>query len=171
MFKKFIACIGILLMLISCAPKQFNPYAPEDLVFERTEFYELDLSKLGEVPTISPIYVDENFKEVPLKEAKYAVLIPEEYKKVSIMKKALLANRKVAFEQAKLINTNIEIVNSLKEYAELERAKAKAYRELWVNSENNYRQEQFNRKMDDLQNKATWGVVILGTLVVIALTL
>jgi len=53
----------------------------------------------------------------------------------------------------------------------LERQKTQAYRELWVNSENNYRQEAYNRKMDDLQNKAVWGLVILGTAIVLALTL
>ena len=171
MFKKFTALICVFFMLVACAPKEFTPYTPEKLVFEKTQFYELELAKLGDIPDINPIYVDENFKEVELSKAKYAVLIPEEYKKVAIMKKAALASRKVAFEQAKLINTNVEIINGLKEYAMLERQKTQAYRELWVNSENNYRQEAYNRKMDDLQNKAVWGLVIIGTAVVLALTL
>ena len=171
MFKKLIAWVCVLMMLVSCAPKEFTPYTPEKLVFEKTPYYELDLSRLGEFPDLVPIYVDENFKEVPRKEAKYAVLAPAEFKKIAIMKKAYLTNRKVAFEQAKLINTNVEIINGLKEFVTLEQQKTSAYRELWINSENNYRQEQHNRRMDDLQNKAVWGLVILGTAVVLALTL
>lgn len=171
MFKKLIAWTCVFFMLVACAPKEFTPYTPENLVFEKTPYYELDLSKLGDIPDLIPIYVDENFKEVDVSKAKYAVLIPEEYKKIAIMKKAVLTNRKVAFEQAKLINTNVEIINGLKEYAMLERQKTQAYRELWVNSENNYRQEAYNRKMDDLQNKAVWGLVIIGTAIVLALTL
>jgi hypothetical protein len=155
------------LFLFSCAPKQFIPFEPPDVVFEKTPEYVLDLDSITKPKKIKAIYVDENFKEVPKEEAKFVVLAPKEYAKISALLKLAKAYKEIAKEQEVLINTNISVINSLKEYVALEQMKAKEYRQLWADSENAYRQENYNRKIDNAIYKGTFGAIFLGVILAI----
>jgi hypothetical protein len=165
--KKIIVWSLLILFLFSCAPKQFIPFEPPDVVFEKTPEYVLDLDSITKPEKIKAIYVDENFKEVPKEEAKFVVLAPKEYAKISALLKLAKAYKEIAKEQEVLINTNISVINSLKEYVALEQMKAKEYRQLWADSENAYRQENYNRKIDNAIYKGTFGAIFLGVILAI----
>jgi hypothetical protein len=154
---------------MGCAPKEFTPYQPPKIEFEKTPPYELDLTSLQALKPdkIKPIYVDENFKEVPKEEAKFVVLAPREYAKIAAILKIAKAYKDVAKEQEVLINANINIINSLKEYVALEQAKAEEYRQLWADSENAYRQERYDHKVDNAINKMSFGAIALGVIIAI----
>jgi hypothetical protein len=51
----------------------------------------------------------------------------------------------------------------------LEKQKSLAYKELWVNAENIYRQEQYRIDIERKWNKASWMVLTIGTLILLAL--
>lgn len=166
--KKLITWLLIASFLfVGCAPKQFIPYEPPAVVFEKTSEYTLDLDSIPKPAKIKPIYVDENFKEVPKEEAKFVVLAPSEYAKISALLKLAKAYKDIAKEQEVLINTHISVINSLKEYVALEQMKTKEYRQLWADSENAYRQEAHNRKVDNAIHKGTFGAIFLGVILAI----
>ena len=159
----------IVVLFAGCAPKEFTPYQPPEIKFNPTPPYELDTTTIEALKPekIKPIYVDENFKPVPPEEAKFVVLAPSEYGKVAAILKIAKAYKDVAKEQEVLINTNINIINSLKEFVALEQAKTKAALELYGYSENMYRQERWDHKVDNAINKMSFGAIAIGVIVAI----
>jgi hypothetical protein len=159
----------ILSLGIGCAPKEFTPYQPPEIKFDPTPKYELDLTPIQALKPdkIKPIYVDENFQQVEKEDAKFVVLAPSEYAKIAAILKIAKAYKDVAKEQEVLINTNINIINSLKEFVALEQAKTKAALELYGYSENAYRQERYERKVDNAINKMSFGAIAAGILIAI----
>lgn len=154
-----------------CAPKDFKPYQPSKLEFEKSKPHQLDLSQIPKPEKIQPIYVNDHFEEVSKENATMVVLTPDEYKKVGALVKLAVNYKQIAKEEAKLVNTKIDIINSLKELAALERKKVRAYRELWVNSENMYRQEKWEHDKDNLINRIGWYAVTIGSVTLFVLAL
>ena len=163
--KKVILFIFLVLFCIGCAPKQFEPFQPPEIKFEKTEEYKLDLSSIKKPEKINPIFVDENFKEVPTENARFVLLSQQEYAKVGSLVELAITYKKVAEGQATLINLHINTINSLKEFLELERQKSLQYRELWVNAENNYRYEQWEHKKDSFFYQSGLYAISLGSLI------
>jgi len=159
----------VLSLVISCAPKEFTPYQPPEIKFEKTLPYELDTTAVDALKPekIKPIYVNEEFQEVPKEEAKFVVLAPSEYAKIAAILKIAKAYKDVAKEQEVLINTHINIINSLKEFVALEQAKTRAALELYGYSENAYRQERYDHKLDNAINKMSFGAIALGVIIAI----
>jgi len=173
MIKKilFIVLVGMFFLSAGCAPPKFIPKEPFQAKFEPTAKYELDLSKLPKPDKLKPMFMDENFKEVPMDQAKYIVLIPEEFAKIAALVKLAKAYKGIAEEQANLINIRIELINALKEYLAIEQAKANEYRQLWADSENAYRQERYSHKLDNAINKGMFGAISLGAIMALILAL
>ena len=156
--------------VMGCAPKQFIPYEPPAVEFERTPQYEgIDFDSIPKPSKIKPVFVDENFKEVPAEEAKFVLLVPKEYAKVAAVVKLAKTYKQLAQEQEVLINTNVDIINSLKEYVALEQMKAKEYRRLWADSENAYRQERYQHKLDNAINKGVTATIAIGAAILLAI--
>lgn len=90
----------------------------------------MDLSSIKKPERLNPIYVDDNFKEVDVEDAKFILLSPVEFAKIAALAQMVVTYKEVAMEQETLINLHINTINALKEYLELERAKSLQYREL-----------------------------------------
>ena len=168
-----IILLGILLLPIGCFPPKFIPKEPPDLntKFEPTPPYSIDISKIPKPNKIQPIFVDENFQVVPIEDAKFILLAPSEYAKIAALLKLAKAYKNIIMEQEILVNTNVDIINSLKEYVALERAKAKEYRQLWADSENAYRQEKYAHSLDNAINKGAFGLMSIGSFLIMFLLL
>lgn len=172
--RKIIAWVLMVTLLLTpimgCAPKQFVPYEPPVIKFDKTAPYEgIDFDAIPKPNKIKPIFVDENFKEVPAEEAKFVLLVPKEYAKVAAVVKLAKTYKLLAQEQEVLINTNVNIINSLKEYVALEQMKATTYRRLWADSENAYRQERYQHKLDNAINKGASVAIAIGAAVLLAI--
>ena len=128
--KKYVLYLFLVLFCIGCAPKQFEPFQPPQIQFEKTQEYKLDLSSIKKPEKIVPIFVDDNFKEVSVDEAKFVLLSPTEYAKVGAIVQMAVNYKQIALEQETLINLHINTINALKEYLEMERQKSLQYREL-----------------------------------------
>jgi hypothetical protein len=128
--KKVILFICLILFFVGCAPKHFEPFQPPEIKFEKTTEYKLDLSPIKKPDKINPIYLDDRFKEVPIEQAKFILLSPQEYAKIGALLEIAITYKKVALEQETLVNLHINTINALKEFLELERQKSLQYREL-----------------------------------------
>ena len=95
----------------------------------------------------------------------------KEYAKVGAVVKLAKAYKEIIKEQETLINTDIRIINALKEYIALEQAKAEEYRKLWADSENAYRQEQYYHKLEQALTKGAFGVIVSGLIAALILAL
>lgn len=157
--------LSLLFILTSCAPATFVPREMPQLQFEKTPYYHVDLSNIPKPEAIKPIYVDENFEQTTPDKAKYVLLTAEEYAKIGALLKLCKAYKQVIQQQEVIINSHVDIINSLKEFVELERLKAKEYQNLWADSENAYRHEQYYHKLDNAINKGTFGLLSLGVIV------
>lgn len=172
MFKwKFCLIVGAVFLLCSCAPKKFIPKEPPPVVFDKTPEYSVDLSTIPKPDKLVPVFVDENFEETTMDKAKYVLLTPQEYAKVGAVVKLAKAYKEIVKEQEVLINTDIQIINSLKEYIAMEQMKAKAYRDLWADSENAYRQEQYNHKIEQAATKGLFGTIAIGAIIALIIAL
>jgi len=167
---RFVRKIGVffliaLFFLASCAPAQFTPVAPFNPEFDKTPPYTLDLDSIPKPEKIEPVYVDENFKEVSVDQAKYVLLVPKEYAKIAALLKLAKAYKEVAKEQEVLVNIHVDTINALKEYIKLEQYKTKAYLEMYANSENAYRQEAYHHRLDNAINKGTFATIAIGVII------
>lgn len=172
--RNVFAILLICLFFVGCAPSQFTPTRPPDLQFDKTESYTIDLDKIPKPEVLKPIFLDEDMNKIPEEQADqaaYILLVPSEYAKVGALVKLAKTYKSIIKDQEVLINANIDIINSLKEYAELERMKAQAYRDLWVDSENLYRQERYQRKVDNAVNKGAIGAITIGGIIALILLL
>lgn len=164
-FKKLVTYfILFLFLLTSCAPATIKPIESFNPKFEKTPPYEVGLD-LPKPDKIQPIYVDENFQRTTVDKAKFVVLAPKEYAKVAALLKLAKGYKSIAKEQGVLINLHIDTINALKEYVQLEQYKAKAYMELYVNSENAYRQEVYQHKLDNAIHKGLFAVISIGAII------
>ena len=128
--KKYVLYLFLVLLCVGCASKQFEPFQPPEIKFEKTQEYKLDLSSIKKPEKIVPIFVDDNFKEVSIDEAKFVLLSTREYAKVGAIVQMAVTYKQISMEQETLINLHINTINALKEYLEMERQKSLQYREL-----------------------------------------
>ena len=163
--KKIILFVCLIFFFIGCAPKQFEPFQPPEIKFEKTQEYKLDLSSIKKPDKINPIYLDENFKEVSIEKAKFILLSPQEYAKIGALLEIAITYKKVALEQETLVNLHINTINALKEFLELERQKSLQYRELWVNAENNYRYEKWEHQKTSFFYQSGLYLISFGSLI------
>ena len=140
--------------------------------YKPTPPYNIDLTRIPKPEKLKPLFMNKDFKEVDdMERAVYVVLVPKEYAKIAALLKLTKTYKGIIGEQEKLINTHIEIINSLKEYLALEQAKTEEYRNLWVDSENAYRQERYNHKIENAINKGLLGAISIGSIIAVILAL
>lgn len=170
--RHLILSFFLVFLLASCAPRQFVPREIPALDFEKTPPYEIDLSKFPKPAMIDPWYMDGGMEPTSdPDEAAYVVLVPKEYAKIEALLRILKGYKDTIKEQEVLINADIRIINSLKEFLELERQKLELYRELWADSENLYRQERYYHTLDNVINRGALGVITVGSIVLFVLAL
>ena len=169
-YKLFIISL-IFIFLVGCAPETFMVKTDyPEIHFDRTPTYNIqnELNKIPKPDKIQKIYVKVNGNDITIvqtaEEANYILLAPKEYAKVGALVKLAKTYKKVAIEQETLINTYIDTINGLKELIELERQKASSYRELYVDSENAYRQEKHQHKVDNFVNKTGMYLITVGSI-------
>jgi hypothetical protein len=97
------------------------------------------------------------------------ILTSDEYKNIGIIMSMTKAYKETALAEEILINTHIDIINNLKELVALEQKKSKDYRELYINSENLYRQEVWEHKWDNRINGTMMYLVTFGSILLIGL--
>jgi len=170
-----------LLILISCygCATTFEPYEPPKITFEKTKEFKVGFEKLEEeskkIGNVDLVFIKLNEKtnEIELvlneEDATHILLVPDELNKITAKLEIGSQYKEIAISEEALINTYINQINALKEFVELERTKSLVYRELWVNSENAYREERKDRKFDNFTSKVT--TFLLGGIAILAIAL
>lgn len=176
--KRIIALLMIIFFLVSCAPAPFKPFKPEQITFEKTPPYSVqeDLNKIPKPEPLKRMYVkeidDKTFQVVATaEEATHIMLAPAEYAKVGALVKLAKTYKELVLDQETLINTYIEQINALKELLAMEQRKSEVYRELWISSENAYRQEEWEHKWDNRINRTAMYGITAGSIVILLLLL
>ena len=176
--KKIIGILIIGMFLLSCAPPPIKPFKPEVIKFDESPVYSIqeDLDKIPKPDPIKRMYVkkltDKSFEVVADKaEATHIMLAPKEYAKVGAIVKLAKTYKGLILDQETLINTYIEQINALKELYAMEQRKAEVYRELWISSENAFKQEKWEHDWDNRLHKAGLYAITIGSVVVMLLLL
>lgn len=167
--KNIVFLLNLMLILIAtaCAPKAIIPRQLPKLDIEKIPYYKVDFSMIPKPAKIKPIYIDDNFNQVSLEDATSVLLIPVEYAKISALLKLAKAYKETAKNQEAIINSNIDTINLLKEYVNLERVKAQEYVNMWADAETAYRREQYYHKVDNVINKGTFATLAIGIIIAI----
>ena len=178
MKTKILLILCLFFLFASCAPRQFTPYKPTDLKIEPTPSYNIksDLESIPKPDKLVPMYVkktsETNFEVVEdSSKATHILLAPEEYAKVGAVIKLAKTYKEIVLINESVVNTYVNQINALKELSALEREKVISYRELWVNSENMYRQEKFEHKTDNIINRIGIYAVSMGSILLFLLVL
>ena len=176
--KKLLALFIIGIFLVSCAPAPFKPFKPEPIKFDQTPPYSVkeDLDKIPKPEPLKRMYVkkvtDTSYEVVGVKEeATHIMLAPAEYAKVGALVKLTKTYKELVLDQEILVNTYIEQINALKELLAMEQRKSEVYRELWISSENAYRQEKWEHDWDNRIHKTALYGITIGSIVVLLLLL
>jgi len=171
---KIVGAIIICLLSFGCAPKYITAPAKAEfpeISFTSIEPYELALD-LPVIPKPKKTLMDANFNIVTDPEmAKYIVFVPEEFNKYVAKLQEIKTLKEILYKQEDLVNVYIRLVNSHKEFLALERAKAQAYRNMWVDSENAYRDERYQGQLNDYFYKGLLGVLTVGGIAAIIMLL
>lgn len=161
-----------LLVLVGCAPTRFEPFRPPPINFERTKYYEFDASKLQKPSAPNQILLDANFRPVEdSTSAKYVAFASSEFAKIVALNRLYNAQQDIITEQVHLVNTKVDIINSLKELLALKDAELQEYITLWVNSENAYRQEAADHFRDNVFNRSAMYLITIGSIILLAVGL
>ncbi len=172
MVKRILAIIMVLMLLVSCGPAKFVPVNKEPVKFEATPPYELNLDGIIKPGKPKHVLMDKEFKVVKdLSKVKYVVYTKKEFAKIVAHLEIRKAYKDITTEQEVLINNYINIINSLKEYVALEQMKADQYRELWADSENAYRQEKYDHKVNNMFHRGVIGAMGIGAIIILILAL
>jgi hypothetical protein len=176
--KRIVSVLLVFLFLISCSPKLLQPWQPPELKFDKTPEYSVkeEIDKIPKPEPIVKIYAkqisDTSFKVVKsAEEADFVILAPSEYAKVGAVVKLAKSYKELVLDQEALVNTYITQINALKELVALEQKKSQMYRELWISSENAYRQEARDHKVDNFINRAGIYGVTVGSIIILLLAL
>lgn len=163
--------VFILSLLQGCAPAKFTPVKSPEIRFEPTSKYDVKqlLSEIQKPEKMKVIFINKDFKEVPIKDASYILVTPKEYTKVAALLKLCHTYKNIILEQEKLVNVQIDITNSLKEFIKLEYMKSEHYKELWTNAENQYLQERYDHKVDKVIYNGT--ILSIGAIAILLLAL
>jgi len=143
----------------------------DNIKFEKSLHYETDISGITKPEKLNVIYIDNNFKEVPIKDATQILLSNKEYNKIPALLRLCKAYKDIIYEQEKLVNIKVDEINSFKEFIKLEQMKKDGYFELWTISENAYRQERYDASMNRFTSYLYFGTITIAALAVAILAL
>ena len=168
---RYLIIFFLFIFSIGCAPPNFNPKKIDNIKFEKSLHYETDISGIIKPEKLNVIYINNDFKEVPIKEATQILLSNKEYNKIPALLRVCKTYKDIIYEQEKLINIKVDEINSYKEFIKLEQMKKDGYFELWTISENSYRQERYNASMNRFTSYLYFETIIIVFLIVIILAL
>lgn len=170
-FIFIVLCIGL---NTGCSPQLLDYKNISPLVLNKSPEYKIDLSTIPKPEPINRKYgilrSDGSITLVNpdmINEADVIVLTLDEYKKIGELVKLAITYKELVLQQEVLINENIKIENSLKEFVELERLKTIEYSEMWINSENMYRQERYDNSRNKIVSNIVQ-VILSGAVVLLA---
>lgn len=176
--KKFIIVFWCGYFLSSCAPAKITPFTPPTIELYDTQQYSVQetLDALPKPESPKKIWVKQaedgkSFVVVPRAEATHALFTNSEYAKVGVLVKRAVALKEITLEQENLVNSYIDQLNHVKNLFTLEQEKALSYRQMWIDSENAFRQEQSQHKWDNRVNRTAMYLITIGSIVVLALAL
>jgi hydrogenase maturation factor HypF (carbamoyltransferase family) len=118
---------------IACAPKEYKPFIPPKVEFEKTEKYVLDLA-----------------------------FTRDEFKKIMALSAGYNSQQVLLKDHEALVNTYIAEINALKELVALREQIIEQYIQLYAMSENAYRQERYEHKWDNAENKIVQVLMMAG---------
>lgn len=167
------ACFGLFLVGCATVDPIDKPLPP--LQFEKEQTYVLDTSKLAETdPPIFIQLVDDGrggFRPVkPGEKAMFVALSEQELVKVKGMLTIKNAYKDISTEQAHLINIERDKINALKEMLSLERQSREMERELRLDTEKAYKQERKDHRLDNIVNRGTLVLTVVGGVAIAAIT-
>lgn len=179
---KTLALILSICFLCSCAPAKFEPFSPPAIELPETTHYSVKEAIEG-IPKPEPLKLTWviavrnsngdiiSFRPSTKENGTHILLTKDEYTKVGILVKRSKALKALAYEQEDLTNIYIDQLNEIKKLFLLEQEKAKSYRQLWIDSENAYREEEAQRKVDNRINRTGMYLITIGSIIAIALAL
>ena len=170
----FFSLILLILFVTGCATTPLIDKPLPKLDFKKEEVYVLDTSSLTETEAPNFIFLvqdkDGSFRYAEEDETPtFAALTQDELVKIDSMLTLKNAYKSISKEQTYLINLERDKINALKEMLYLERESRQLERDLRLESENAYRQERRDHKIDNVINKGTLVLTVIGAVAIAAL--
>ena len=160
-----VALFCIFAFTFGCAPEAYKPYVPPKIEFEKTQPYILDISGLQKPDKPNYVALDKDLQLITAEnpsEAKYLAFTKDEFKKIMALSAAYNSQQTLLKDHEALVNVYISEINALKELVALREQIILQYVELYGMSENAYRQERYEHKWDNAENKIIQVIMMAG---------
>jgi hypothetical protein len=173
--KKYVLLALISSMFFSGCATNYKNFEPEELTFERHEPYNPSwLYEDNSIEKPDWLYAKMNGDDLEFTsgndpEATYLVLTSEEYKKIKMLLNKHIGTKQMLYDHVELVNVKIDIINSIQYRAELERKLTKEYFQLWKNTDEAYNKERRAHVIDNIINRGTLVLGVIGGIALIAL--
>jgi hypothetical protein len=107
------------------------------------------------------------FRATDKSKATHTIFSAEEYLKIDLLVTRTVGFKNIIIEQGNLVNSYIDRINSLGRLYSTEEELCTLYYNRWVESENAYRVEAYNRKIDNIINRTFMYVITIGSIILL----
>ena len=161
-----------LVVTVSCAPREVKPMQLTEIKFEKTPRIEANLDDIPDPGKPNVLYMDENGQIItdPAK-AKFVAFSKEDFAKVVANLKLKKAYKDLYLTNVELTNQYIDTLNHLKRLVEKDQQLIQLLNERQAYFENQYRQEAYDHKMDNLYHRSIIGAMGIGAIIIAILAL
>jgi len=158
--------------LAACAPRQVQPMKLTEIKFEKTPYIEDNLNDIPDPGKPKALLIDENGKITnDASKAKYVAFLREDYPKVVANLKLKETYKQMYLTNIEVANQYIETLNNLKDLIEKDQQLIQLLNERQSYFENQYRQEAYDHKIDNIYHQSIIGIMGIGAVIIAILAL
>lgn len=167
-----IAGLFLIGTLTSCAPREVKPMQLTEIKFEKTPKLESDLDSIPDPGKPKVLFIDENGQLTEdASKAKYVAFSREDYPKVVANLKLKETYKQLYLTNIEVANQYIDTLNHLKDLIEKDQQLIQLLNERQAYFENQYRQEAYDHKMDNIYHQSIIGIMGIGAVLIAILAL
>lgn len=173
---KWFMIILISVLVVGCSTTNYKTYEPPSIEFKKFEKMNLDMDSFVKIPPpeIALAKVDENGKIVFLdetseSEATHVVMPASDLSKIEALIDRNSTYKTIIEKTTDVADYQTDMINRYLEYLSMEREMTRQYHFMWKDTRDAYIKERRDHRIDNLLNRATLVVTVIGGVAIAAL--
>ena len=164
------------MFLLGCSTTNYKTYEPPELEFKKFEKMNIDMESFVKIPPpdIMLAKLDEDGKIIFLDdnselEATHVIMSASELSKIEALIDRNLTYKTIIEKTTEVTDYQTDMINRYLEYLVMEREMTRQYHFMWKDTRDAYLKERRDHRIDNLLNRATLVVTVIGGVAIAAL--